>query len=273
MVQLNLDSKRLAKTYDEVSDSQFANGRDLVEQLGVGAGDTVLDIGCGTGRLGLHVLEKIGSGGRFIGVDPLPERISIATARNTHPNAQFRVGVAEDLEFVASGSVDVVYLSAVFHWIRDKEKALTEIFRVLKPGGRVGLTTGAKELAHTTTLRRITDGVLKREPFNNRVNVEDYATNRSGVTTTELVTLLVSAGFDLDDIRIRSVLRHYRSGQHIIDFVESSTFGNYLNHVPAELQDKARREIESEFEKLKTEDGINFKGYTIFALAAKPVVH
>ena len=75
----------LAQTYDTVSDSQFANGKRLVEQLGVGVGQRVLDIGCGTGRLAFHVLERIGPRGELIGIDPLPERIAIADGRRIAP--------------------------------------------------------------------------------------------------------------------------------------------------------------------------------------------
>jgi SAM-dependent methyltransferase len=169
--------------------------------------------------------------------------------------------------------VDLVYLSAVFHWVPDKERALAEINRVLKPGGRIGLTTNAKELAHATTLRSVTTRVLGRELYRDQVNAEDFAPTRLGVTTTQLLELILDSGLSLADFHIRSSRRNYASGKDILNFAESSTFGNYLHHVPAALRDRARADLEAEFELLRDHAGISFQGYTLFAVAAKPGAH
>lgn len=269
MVHYDLDSRELAEKYDELSNSQFENGKKLVERLGVANGQSVLDIGAGTGRLGFHVLELIGPRGKYVGIDPLPERIGIAAKNNRFPNAQFLVASAEDLSFIPSDSIDAIYLSAVFHWIPDKKKALEEIRRVLKPGGKVGLTTGARELAHTACFRVVTDSVLSRKPYSEVVDVEDYVTARQGVTSTQLVELLLAADLDVANVEIVARRRRFATGSQIVDFLESSTFGNYLTHVPVELRDQAREDIVAEFENRRTEDGIDFRGYTIFAVAEK----
>ncbi len=269
MVKYNLDSKELAEKYDELSESQLENGKKLVERLGVSNGLSVLDVGAGTGRLAFHVLDLIGPRGKLVGIDPLPQRTSIAVKNNRFPNAHFQVASAEDLSFIADNSIDIAYLNAVFHWIPDKKKALNEIDRVLKPGGKVGLTTGAKELAHTASFRVITDHVLSRRPYKDVVKLDDYITARQGVTSTELVELLLGADLEVSNLEIISRRRRYSTGSQIVDFLESSTFGNYLNHVPQNLREQAREDIVAEFENRRTEDGIEFRGYTIVAIAEK----
>lgn len=268
MVHLNLDSRDLAKTYDAASDSQLASGKQLVQRLAVGSGDTVLDIGAGTGRLGAYVLNLIGPSGRFIGIDPLPERIALAKEKQLAANAEFRVGIGEELSFLPDESVDVVYLSSVFHWITDKPKALREIRRVLKRGGRVGLTTGARELARVTCFRQVTDRVLSREPYASVVDLNDYATQRHGVTSSQLVELFLDAGLSLLNLEIVPRRRSYPTGKDAVDFLESSTFGNYLNHVPEKLRDLARREIIAEFDAERGSGPVPFTGYSIFAIGA-----
>jgi arsenite methyltransferase len=98
-VSLNLDSVELASTYDEVSTRQYNHGKILIAELGLEPGARVLDIGCGTGRLGAHVADLVGPRGEVIGIDPLPLRIDLAARKN--PRFKASVGRAEDLSAFA----------------------------------------------------------------------------------------------------------------------------------------------------------------------------
>lgn len=268
-VNLTLDNEELAKAYDEISDSQFNNGRILIEGLELNSGNSVLDIGSGTGRLGRYVLQIIGSSGKYIGVDPLENRVNLANEKNEYSNAEYIIGTAEDLSFIPDDSIDVVYLNAVFHWVIGKEKALSEIFRVLKHGGKVGLTTGAKEINTITGINVITDDVLSRAPYNKVVKIEDAVLKQHGLTTSELDILLVKAGFSIKNIEIKAVSWPYKTASELIRHSEASSFGNYLSHVPENLKQQAKADIEAELEKYKVNDEIKFDRYTIFAIAEK----
>lgn len=268
-VHLTLDNKELAKAYDEISNSQFSNGRILIDKLGVQAGSSVLDIGSGTGRLGRYVSEIIGSAGSFLGIDPLEERVKLAAEKNVYPHASYRIGKAEELGPIADSSIDFIYLNAVFHWVIHKDTALREIYRVLKPGGKVGITTGARELNSLTGVHPVQEEVLGRPPYKESVKLEDSFQKQHGLTATELVQLLDTAGLKVKDVQIREILRHYPTPQSITRFFEASTFGNYLNHVPDELREQAKADIEAGLERYRTNGGYAFSGYTIFAVAQK----
>jgi len=271
MTVYNLDSPALATTYDALSNSQFGRGSELVDRLDIQSNHVVLDIGAGTGRLGLHVLEKkLDPAGKLIGIDPLEERIKVAKAKNRYSNGHFLVGSAEDLSFLVAESIDHVYLSSVFHWVPDKRKALSEIFRVLKPGGKVGITTGARELSETTTTRKVLNRILSGPKYRDRVNIHDYVSTRQGTTTTELINLLTEAGFELESVEVRRNQSRHESGERFVDFLESSTFGNYLAHVPEDLRPSARAELVEALESLNKGNGVESAGHSISAIAQKP---
>jgi hypothetical protein len=84
--------------------------------------------------------------------------------------------------------------------------------------------------------------------------------------------MFLNAGLGVLSIVIRKRLRFFLSGEEAVDFLESSTFGNYLQHVPDNLREAARKEIVAEFETRKAVGRIEFDGFTIFAIAEKPLV-
>jgi ubiquinone/menaquinone biosynthesis C-methylase UbiE len=113
--------------------------RTTVEQALIEPGDSVLDVGCGTGEVTLTAKARAKQGDVY-GIDPAPEMISVARKKAARKdlNIDFRVGVIEALPFPDS-SMDVVTSSLMMHHLPNDLKALglTEIYRVLKPGGRL----------------------------------------------------------------------------------------------------------------------------------------
>ncbi|HLO13618.1 MAG TPA: methyltransferase domain-containing protein [Anaerolineales bacterium] len=103
-------------------------------------GDTVLDVGCGTGAVTIPAKKKVGNNGVVIGIDPDPAMIGIARQKAHRENVEidFRVGVIESLSF-PDATFDAVTSSLMVHHLPGhlRSKGLAEIFRVLKPGGRL----------------------------------------------------------------------------------------------------------------------------------------
>jgi len=106
-------------------------------------GQVVLDLGSGAGRDVFLAAREVGEKGRVIGVDMTPEMLALAR-KNAEKfaeasglrNAEFREGHIEDLP-VEDGSVDVVISNCVINLSPDKKAVFREVFRVLKPAGKM----------------------------------------------------------------------------------------------------------------------------------------
>ena len=103
-------------------------------------GETVLDVGCGTGTLALVAKERVGTTGQVCGIDPGPKQIARARSKAGKAGlpVDFQIGVIEQLAF-SDQSFDVVLSTLMMHHLPDdlKRLGLAEIARVLKPGGRL----------------------------------------------------------------------------------------------------------------------------------------
>ena len=102
--------------------------------------DVVLDVGCGTGTLALEVARSVGRTGRVCGIDPSAEQIARAHAKAARRRApvEFQKGVIEQLPY-SDATFDVVLSTLMMHHLPapTKRQGLSEIARVLKPGGRL----------------------------------------------------------------------------------------------------------------------------------------
>ena len=102
-------------------------------------GQTILDLGCGAGFDTLLAARRVGASGKVIAVDMTPEMIAKARTNAKHlgqMSVEFVLGEIEHLP-LSDAWVDLVISNGVFNLCPDKPKVLGEVFRVLKPGGRL----------------------------------------------------------------------------------------------------------------------------------------
>ncbi|HKP57956.1 MAG TPA: methyltransferase domain-containing protein [Polyangiales bacterium] len=264
-VSLELDSAELAATYDATSLHQFTHGQALVAELSLRPGQRVLDVGCGTGRLGAYVASLVAPDGEVVGIDPLPLRVELAAQK--HPLFRARVASAEDLSAFADDSFDAAYANSVFHWVERKPVALREAFRVLARGGRIALNSADADRPHQSS--RLFREVLLQAGVAGASSVNTHGPPFR-VNASTLGELLQQAGFV--DVRVWNhvAVDIMSDTDEYVEWMRSSTFGNFLLDVSSPDRERARALLEQKLEALRTPAGIPLERYLAFAAAQKP---
>lgn len=111
-------------------------GPIVADVAGVGLGESILDVACGTGVLACAALDRVGLQGTVVGLDVNADMLSVARRKSTR--VEWREGRAESLPF-PDGSFDAVVSQFGFMFFDDRPAALREMMRVLRPGGRMAV--------------------------------------------------------------------------------------------------------------------------------------
>jgi arsenite methyltransferase len=261
-ISLERDSPELARDYEKAGVVQFYHGKFLIGPLALKAGEHVLDVGAGTGRLAEFVAELIGRQGRVIGIDPLESRIDIARLRQSK-TLSFETGRAEDLSRFADSQFDAVYLNSVFHWIAEKDRALREIHRVLKPSGRIGLNVQDPSRPHETRL--FLRAAIVQSGLGDRYDSNPVL----GVTDEQLKALFTAAGFVDYRSELRSLIDVHSNADFLLRWSEASAFGNFLDGFSKSERDRVRIAFNRLVEVKHTPEGLRLERYLRFAFARK----
>ena len=123
----------------------------FVEFAGVRDGDSVLDVGCGTGALSA-TLARVTGASKIVGIDPSTGFIEYARTQVADPRVTFELGDAQDLPY-SDGSFDRCMALLIVNFVPDAPKAANEMRRVTKPGGIVATTMWEGSRAHELTGR------------------------------------------------------------------------------------------------------------------------
>jgi trans-aconitate 2-methyltransferase len=215
-----------AATYDRVSDVQQKWALEVLDRLPLRGDETVLDAGCGSGRVTALLLERLPRG-HVVAVDGAPSMVEVARA--ALPADRATVFQSDLLELSLDEPVDAVFSNAVFHWVPDHERLYQRLAACMKPGGRLIAQYGGK--GNIAGFNEAAFEVARREPYAShaeptdgtwRFTDDDYAREA-----------LAGAGFV--DIEAWLEPRPMRPREPL-DYIRSVCLAPFLDQLPEELR-------------------------------------
>jgi len=145
-----------ARTYDRSSKPQQAWAADVLARLtGITADATVLDVGCGTGRVTEELLGLVPRG-RVLALDASADMVELARRRL---GARAQVWCQDVLELDIAEPVDAIVSTAALHWVKDHDSLWPRLARALRPGGRLEIQCGGR--GNIARVRAVIEGVAR----------------------------------------------------------------------------------------------------------------
>jgi len=215
-----------AATYDRVSAPQVEWAEKVLERLPLRGDETVLDAGCGSGRVTRMLLDRLPRG-HVVAVDSAPSMVEHARAALDPKRST--VLRADLTELSLDEPVDAVFSNAVFHWIADHDALFARLHAALRPGGRLVAQCGGR--GNVERFHDAAKAVASAEPFASFLAGWEGPWNFAGAEET--AERLERAGF----IRVEAWLEPYPvTPPDPAGYLRTVCLGYHLEQLPEELR-------------------------------------
>jgi trans-aconitate 2-methyltransferase len=218
-----------AATYHRIAGMQERWGLKVLDRLELRGDETVLDAGCGSGRMTRHVLERVPNG-RVIGVDASPSMIEHARAELGHDGRlDLRIGDLAQLDL--GEQVDAIFSNATFHWVPDHEVLFERLFAALRPGGSMEVQFGGE--GNVEEFIAAIESVAAEPEFAEHLGSLEAPWYFAGLDETE--TRLRAAGFDVESIWLD---RYEEQPDDPYEFMRASGLNAHLERLAGDLGER-----------------------------------
>ncbi|TDC85620.1 methyltransferase domain-containing protein [Micromonospora sp. KC606] len=228
--------EQAAAHYDRTGVSFFGPfGAELVRRAGIRPGDRVLDVGCGRGAVLFPAADATGPTGRVTGIDLAPAMVALTAEDVTRAgltHVDVRVGDAQRPDF-PPGSFDAVLAGLVVFLLPEPEQALRAYGRLLRPSGRLAISTFA---AHDPAFVAAMDALAAHLPpdWQRPAPAADPFADQQAITAT-----LAAVGLTVATIGEHRVESRFRDIDHWTEWMWSHGGRALLRHIPADRLDAA----------------------------------
>lgn len=256
---------KAAAYYENYWHRQLKPAQDLLTKMAaLQSGEKVIDIACGTGLISFRAVEKVGANGYILGTDISDKMVERATAlanEKNISNIKFERMDAEELTLADAG-FDVALCALGLMYVTDALKALKEMNRVLKPGGRaVAAVWGQRDYCGWAEIFEIVDKRVSSEVcpmFFNLGNKNVLQLNFEAAGFSDIVTERLSASL------------HYDTDEEACGAAfEGGPVALAYHKFPENIKDEARQEYIASIMQYKNETGYDVPGEFVLATGKK----
>jgi trans-aconitate 2-methyltransferase len=213
-----------ASTYDRVADPQFRWGLAVLERLAPSDGETILDAGCGSGRVTEALVERERHC-EVVAFDGSPSMVEQARARLERFGDRVRFVVGDLLEPLDVEPVDAVFSTATFHWIVDHDRLFANLAAATRSGGRlVAQCGGAGNLA------TVTDAL-------EQIGAATFEGNKRYASAKETTELLTRAGYTDVECWLHPEPTPFDSVEELAVFLKTVALGSHVDAMSPEEAD------------------------------------
>lgn len=215
-----------AATYDRVSDPQVQWARGVLDRLELEGHETVLDAGCGSGRVTALLAQRLPRG-RVIAVDASESMVEQARLA-LGDGADVRLADLAELDI--GEEIDAVFSNAVFHWIGDHDALFARLHAALRPGGRLVAQCGGA--GNVERFHAAAREVGAEPPFAAHLEGWEGPWNFAGAGET--AERLANAGFEDVEVGLEPspVVPEYT-----VDYLRTVCLGHHIERLPPELRE------------------------------------
>jgi trans-aconitate 2-methyltransferase len=222
-----------AASYDRISAPQVAWAEAVLERLPLNGDETVLDAGCGSGRVTAMLLERLPEG-RVIAVDAAPSMVE--HARSALPPDRATVLCQSLTDLVLDEPVDAIFSNAVFHWIADQALLFERLHAALKPGGRLVAQCGGK--GNVESFLRLAGQVAAEAPY--AEHMRGWSRSHYFASPEETAPRLSAAGFDEVDCWLQAASVEL---EEPLEFASTVCLREHLDALPEDLRKPFAAEV------------------------------
>ncbi len=227
-----------AEDYARNSSAQQEWARELIAKLALGGDESVLDIGCGDGKVTAEIAARVPRG-EVVGVDSSPgmvEKARVSFPPESFPNLRFLQMDARALDFTARFTV--AFSNAALHWVPDQPAVLRGVARALAPGGRLLFQMGGK--GNAAGIVDAVNRLARREPWAQWLAGMSFP--YTFASPDEYTAWLTSAGFVPRRTELLPRRMRYRDRQGLEGWVRT-TWLPYTEKVPPEIRERFVSEL------------------------------
>jgi trans-aconitate 2-methyltransferase len=210
-------------------------GLAVLDRLSLTGDETVLDAGCGSGRITETLIERLPRG-KVIAMD-MSESMVTAARERLGPDADIRC--ADLLELELDKPVDAILSTATLHWITDHGLLFRRLHGALRTGGRLSAQCGGE--GNITTLRGRAGVVVAREPYAEHFCDWHPPWNYANAIDTQ--ARLLQAGFTTAECWLAPAPQE---PEHPREFLSTIVLGPHVQHLPEPLREPFMDEVMDE---------------------------